>query len=69
MALERAREYLCTFHTKAYAIILNGRKRGLRNTGPLGQLILAQTLQLTNDAHRLTDRDAGTLPRWTKLTH
>lgn len=55
MALERAREHLCTLYTKAYAIVLNGRKRRLRNARTLGQLILTQTLQLANDAHRLAD--------------
>ena len=69
MTLKRAGEHLCTLDTKPYTIVLNGRKRGLRNAGAFGQLVLAQTLQLANDTHRFTNLDAGTLLRWTKLTH
>jgi hypothetical protein len=53
MALEGSREYLCSLHAQADAVVLDCRKSSLGNTSVLRELILAKTLQLANDAHRL----------------
>lgn len=53
----------------ADATILNARNCRLRNTGKLGQLILAQLLQLANDANGLTDRHLDATLGRTKIAH
>lgn len=46
VALERLCKNLRAFYTQTYAIILDRRKRRLRNTGALSELSLAKALQL-----------------------
>jgi hypothetical protein len=55
VALERSREHFRSFDAQAYAIILDRRQSGLWNARVLRELILAETLQLANDAHGLAD--------------
>jgi len=69
MTLERARQNLGSLHTQANSVVLDGRKGGLGNPRALRQLILAQALELPNNAHRLPDRHCNTLPRWTISPH
>ncbi len=69
MAFKRTRNYFCAFNPKTNAIVLDRRKRGLRNPRAFRKLILAKALQLSNDADGLTDRDVDAFFRGTKLTH
>ena len=55
MALEGSRKHLGTLDPEADTIVLDRGKSGLRNASALSELILAQALQLANDAHRFTD--------------
>jgi hypothetical protein len=53
MALEGFREHLCAFDAKANAVVLDSGKSSLWDTRALRELVLAQALQLANDAHGL----------------
>ena len=69
VAFECLGENLCTLYTKTDSIIFNRGKRGLRNTCAIRELILAQALQLTHDAHGLAHRHGDAFLRGTELTH
>jgi|SRR5688572_4304731 len=69
VALESASKNLRTLHTKANAVVLDGRDRGLWNTRKFSQLILTELLKLANDANRFADTDRRAAFGWTKLTH
>src|SRR5512134_3680238 len=69
MALEGLCEHLCALNAKANAIVLDGRKSGLWDTRALRELVLAQALQLANDAHGLAYRDGDALLRRAKFLH
>ena len=60
MTLERPGEDLRPLDTQTDAIVLDGRNGGLGNAGQASQLALAQLLEFTKNAHRLTDRDGNT---------
>ena len=66
---EGAGENLGAFNARANATILDCRDSGLRNSGCLSQLILAQFLKLAEDAHRLANRYDCTLLRRTIVFH
>lgn len=51
MALQRPGKNLRPLNSQVNATILNGRNGGLGNASELGELILAELLQLANDAH------------------
>jgi hypothetical protein len=55
MALERSSKHLGTLNTQPDTIIFDGRQSGLGNASALRKLVLAQTLQLANDAYRFPD--------------
>src|SRR5512139_2697992 len=69
VALESASKNLRTLHTKANAVVLDRRNRGLRNTREFSQLVLTELLKLANDANRFADTHRGAALGWTKLTH
>ena len=69
MAFEGFREHLCAFNAKANTVVLDGGKSGLRDTRALRDLVLAQALQLSNNAHGLANRDSDALLRRAKLLH
>jgi hypothetical protein len=54
MTLERSRKNLRPLDPKADTIVLNRGKGSLSNARALGELVLAQALQLANDAHRFS---------------
>lgn len=66
---ERTGKHFRTLNTKANAIVLDGGKRRLGNTTQLGELILAQTLKLAQNAHRVANRNLGALLGWAKVPH
>jgi len=69
MALEGFCEHLCALNSKANTIVLDGRKSGLWDTRAPRELVLAQALQLADDAHGLAYRDGDALLRRAKLLH
>jgi hypothetical protein len=60
-------ETLSALDAKANTIIFYGGKRRLRNPAQFGELVLAQTLKLAQNAHRFADRNVDTLPGRAKL--
>jgi hypothetical protein len=69
MALKGSSKDFRAFHTKANAVVLDGRNRSLRNTREFCQLILTEFLKLANDANRFANTDRGAALSWTELTH
>jgi len=69
VTLECASENLRPLDAESDAIVLDGGEGGLGNASTLGELGLAKPLELTNDAHGLTDSDLDALLGGTKLTH
>jgi hypothetical protein len=61
MTTKRTRKHFRTLDAKTDAIVFDGGKRRLWNTAKLGQLILAQTLKLSQrgDGHDLKDQFVG----------
>jgi hypothetical protein len=56
VTLESTGQNLCPFYPQANPIVFNGGKRRLRDAGQLRKLILAQLLQVTKYADRLSHR-------------
>jgi len=69
MTPECTRKHLRALDAKANTIIFYGGKRRLRNPAQFGELVLAQTLKLAQNAHRFADRNVDTLPGRAKLLH
>jgi len=59
MALQSTSEDLRPLDAKAHTIVLDCGDAGLRDTRQVSQLILAQFLELTNDAYRLACGRSG----------
>ena len=69
VALQRSRKNFCSFNSKINAIILNRRNRGLRNTRPLRQFILAQFLEFPENPDRFTNRNIYHLSGFSIIFH
>src|SRR5262252_10468951 len=57
MTTKRTRQHLSTLDTQTDAPVLDSRQRRLRDATKLGQLILAEALELADDTHRFPRRD------------
>ena len=68
MALKGASQDFGSLHAQIDPIVLDGRDRGLRNSRPVGELVLAQFLELADNSDGFTytdfDRPLG-LPEFT----
>ena len=69
MTLQGARENLGPFDPQIDPSVLDCRDRGLGNARQLGELVLAQLLQLAQDTERLADGDLGSLSGRMELAH
>ena len=69
MATECAGQHFGTLNTQPNTIVLDGRKRRLRNAAPARELVLTETLKLSNDPDGFSDRDFSALLSGTELTH
>ena len=69
MALQSTSEDLRPLDAKAHTVVLDGGDAGLRDTRQLSQLILAQFLELTNNAYRLANRDGDAFLRGIIIFH
>lgn len=68
-ALQDAGQDLGPRDAEADTTILNRRDRGLRNAGELGELILAEFLQLVNNVNRGANRNLYTTLGGKEPTH
>ena len=63
MATQGQRKNLCAFHAEIDPAVFDAGDRGLRDATQLGQLDLAKSLKLPNDANGLTGRNIYAFPR------
>ena len=69
MAAQRRREYLGALNPEVDATILDAGNGGLGNATQLGELSLAESLKLANDASGLTRGDFYSFLGWAEVTH
>jgi hypothetical protein len=69
MTTQGQRKNLGTFHAKIDPTVFDAGDRGLRNAAQFGQLDLAKTLKLPNNANGLTGRNVHPLPGGAEFAH